>query len=263
MTEMTIEEIKQEETKLLVWFAEYCDKHNLKYSLAYGTFLGAVRHHGFIPWDDDIDVMMPREDYNKFLKCFSEIDSGWVWPVHPMTDKRYPYPFIKLVSKRTYLVEKRLKPEYRVDGMGIWVDIFPVDYVHSREDFLKVVSDCKLLGNMIYQRTPKHWIKRVTQPLWESVISAVRPDVSALVERIDKEAQADPSDKMGISICGEGLKEIFSASVWNELEEYSFEGYRLKGLKCYDMYLSQLYGDYMQLPPEDERPTHNFEAWWR
>ena len=262
MKKMTLDEIKQEELEILCWFDSYCREHNLRYSLAYGTLLGAVRHKGFIPWDDDVDVMMPREDYDRFIKECPQNETVPVFLLHPKTHARYPYPFIKLVSKRTFLIERRLKEPYRVPEMGIWIDIMPVDFVSSEADYLSVLSDCKLLGNMIWKRVPKHFIKRVTRPLWEPVVNMLRPSVRELLTKIDNEAKHGPSNNMGVSIWGEGLKEIFPSSIWDKMEAYSFEGHFFKAVKA-DGYLTAMYGDYMQPPPEDERLTHTFDAWWR
>ena len=127
MKEMTLEELQQVEFDLLDVFANFCDKHGLTYFLAYGTLIGAARHRGFIPWDDDIDVMMPRPDYEKFLELY--VDSGrYVLKTHDR-DSSYFYPFAKLVNSDTKFIECNCDES----TLGVFVDIFPLDGVPTNK----------------------------------------------------------------------------------------------------------------------------------
>ena len=123
MRSINNEEAKKIEFKVLVEFAKYCDENNLRYHLAYGTLLGAVRHKGFIPWDNDIDVTMPRPDYEKFRKlvCEKEVASNISCLDYKYCDT---FPFIKLVDNRTICKEHFLVTE---SNMGLYIDVFPMD----------------------------------------------------------------------------------------------------------------------------------------
>ena len=117
MKKITPEEIKKIQLDLLIQFAEFCKKNNLYYCLAYGTLLGAIRHKGFIPWDDDIDVIMPRPDYEKFCKLVAEKK------IATSLQNNSTYPFVKIIDTRTLVRERFAQKE----EVGIWIDVFVLD----------------------------------------------------------------------------------------------------------------------------------------
>ena len=120
------EKLKQIELNLLVCFKEICEKHKLDYFLTGGTLLGAVRHKGFIPWDDDIDVGMPREDYETFLRVASSCLPDGIFLQTRKTDPEVPFNFAKLRDSRTTFIETSIKD---LDiNHGVYIDIFPIDY---------------------------------------------------------------------------------------------------------------------------------------
>ena len=124
MEKLSLEELKKVELDILIWFADICEQEKLNYTLSYGTLLGAVRHKGFIPWDDDIDVAMPRPDYEKFIEYCNTHETHYkLIDIH--NDKGYNYLFAKVYDPNTTIVEKyanRFKANY-----GVYIDIFPVD----------------------------------------------------------------------------------------------------------------------------------------
>ena len=137
MQDTLLDKIHRTELDIMREIDRICRKHNLTYFLAYGTLLGAVRHKGFIPWDEDMDIMMPREDYEQFLKVASD-----ELPLHLMIDSypqnpRYFNPFAKVRNRNTLFAIRALQ---NYDGpQGLWIDIFPMDYADERcvEDNLK------------------------------------------------------------------------------------------------------------------------------
>lgn len=141
MKTMTLDEVQNEELELLCQFHNFCSMNGLRYSLAYGTLLGAIRHKGFIPWDDDIDVLMPREDYERFLA--SPLVSKSAFTIVPGTGE--PWLFAKVCSSRTSWNESYTRHS---DRLGVFIDVFPWDAVGSRDDARKVFDSvqkrCKL-----------------------------------------------------------------------------------------------------------------------
>ena len=131
MREIQFEEMKKIELNILIYFTEVCEENNLRYYLGGGTLLGAVRHKGFIPWDDDIDVMMPRPDFQKLLSLSINNENYNI--IKPGTAGYY-YNFAKLVDTRTILEEKGIK---RIDGLGVYIDIFPLDGMPETPDARK------------------------------------------------------------------------------------------------------------------------------
>ena len=125
VTYLTDDELKQLELDIMKQFDAYCEKHDLRYYLYAGTLIGAVRHKGFIPWDDDIDVVMPRPDYEKLqLLLEKEPISPNIKLVNAKNYDLYPFPFLKLTDTRTSGIAKYMPKNYR---MGVWIDVFPLD----------------------------------------------------------------------------------------------------------------------------------------
>lgn len=127
-TQLSVPEVQQEAERLLSIFDEFCDAHGLQYFAAYGTLLGAVRHNGPIPWDDDVDVLMPRPDYDRFIELYrnrSDNDTKIFAP----GDESYPIHFVKFVSSRTRMVESGV---HFPEGYGVFIDVFPLDGLPER-----------------------------------------------------------------------------------------------------------------------------------
>ena len=121
---LSISEVKEIELGLLLKFDQICQRHGLTYYLCGGTLLGAIHHKGFIPWDDDIDVLMPRGDFEKLLELEKTQDSTEIEQIVSWKSGKSIYPFIKLINTNTVLKEKYLSEEFTT---GVWIDIFPFD----------------------------------------------------------------------------------------------------------------------------------------
>ena len=122
MEYLSLDQVKQIELDILKYVDAVCKEYNLRYFLSFGTLIGAIRHKGFIPWDDDIDISMPREDYERFVEITKNANGKFV-TLYPGKEG-YPYPFVKVVDKSTELAEKDVMD---IPDNGLWVDIFPVD----------------------------------------------------------------------------------------------------------------------------------------
>ena len=262
MTEyLSLDEIKQEELKILIYFDKFCKEHNLQYSLAGGTLLGAVRHKGFIPWDDDIDVCMPRPDYERFLKIFQKDGIFEIEAYGRQTIENSPY--IKLirndidVSDRTFEGTKNL-----------WVDIFPVDGLLSG-DISKLYRNVSYLRRLLAMVTAGEYssssrLKNFFKSLVKPILKALKVDFIAaqVLGKIVRKVRFGETKYVGVLAWGlYGTGERISYKGYNHLVPLEFEGEFFPVMSNYDEYLSGIYGDYMQLPPVAKRQSHHVKAW--
>lgn len=267
--ELTEEELKEVELEILKAVHEFCVHNNICYFLWGGTLIGAVRHNGFIPWDDDIDIAMPRDDYERFVRSFDTEKHGvYSCDVNPL----YPYNFAKAFDKSTLKVEPlKTAKEFEI---GINIDIFPIDNIHSSEvprKFLKRWERLVLMWKLsIIKYAKVNSLKRVIRNIIVFIMDIIRltgafnPNrisrkINALA-MIDKDVQTDycmlfakPHIKSPIT---------FEKSWISQFCSHKFENTEFFIPVGYDNILRACYGDYMTLPPENERVTHHtFKAY--
>lgn len=271
MEKITLEEIKSIELKLLLEFDYICQSNSFRYSLAGGTLLGAVRHKGFIPWDDDIDVIMPRPDYNKFIEHCKENFCDFQLLSNSTLDT-YPYLYSKISDNKTILIEK--VTDQNKENRGVYIDIFPVDGLGSSiKDAINNFKRTSLKRELLVASLWKKWFRSKTRAWYVEPVRFILFCISrlanpmTLLRSVDLEIQRldfDSSDYCGC-VCGAYReKEIMPREVFTEVMDMEFEGHMFKATKHYDKYLTQLYGDYMRLPPVEKRQTHHtFEAYWK
>lgn len=264
---LTDKEIKESLLGILEKFDEICKAHNLEYSLAYGTMLGAVRHKGFIPWDDDVDIFMKRADYEKLLSLHWE-DKNYEIKSSRYT-KDYFYLFAKMVDKNTQIRE----PWRAEKNMGLFVDIFPIDYVDFNSSGEQLKKDMNTLSARIAKADTisgilghkmahhksfspryiaKFLFKTVTLPFRKQIIK--NSDLMLVKEYNNKGSYCvQPSSDE---------RRYYSADLFNGIEYVDFEGIKAPIYKNYDKLLTIKYGDYMTLPPVEEQiSNHWFEAY--
>ena len=165
--ELTTKEIQAISLEVLKQIADLCDELNLRYYLAYGTLIGAVRHKGFIPWDDDVDIMMPRPDYDKLLKYLSTNKLPYLTLFNRQTCPEYPY-MISRISDDRYILE--MENEKSV-GMGVFIDIYPLDGMgNTLEEALKYGSYTDRMSSLCYQATRKHYAIETTKSTLRKII---------------------------------------------------------------------------------------------
>ena len=239
---LSSEEIKQIELNLLLKLDEICKKYKLRYYLCGGTLLGAVRHKGFIPWDDDIDVLMPREDFEKLLRLEKKQKQDAVEKIVSWKSGNSIYPFIKLINTNTVLKEKYLSEEFTT---GIWID---------KTILLTAYSEMGK-GATWYAALAK----RVLIPICKHLNTE---KLCNKLNAISKEYPIDKSPYVGGFLWGYGPQEKMPKE-FLEPVEVEFEGHMFPAPKCWDFYLTQLYGDYMQLPPENKRISHDFNVYMK
>lgn len=252
--------IKEIELSILDYIDDVCKTNHIKYYLAYGTLLGAIRHKGFIPWDDDIDIYMPRKDYDKFIKLMaSNIESHYrVLSIY--NDSEYFYEFAKVVDCRTRLITKNIKENQHE---GVWVDIFPLDdapkFLRMAKWFLNCLVACRILSVNLKFSPQKY--PRLLYPLW-AVAKIVGP--RPFLKLSDRIARCGKSNEYVGYMCSMGVSKYYFKKQWCEKTiMVDFEGKQYPAFEQYDEYLKYQYGNYMQLPPEDKRVSHPMEAYWR
>lgn len=258
-------EIKAIELAILDAVADFCDAHGLRYYLAYGTLIGALRHKGFIPWDDDIDIQMPREDYNRLIASFDrECASPHLKLIAP-TDPLSRHAYVKIIDTRTVKIERDF--DYRRGPLGVDIDIFPLDGQPDAEpEFERWYAKLqKLYWRYHFNNfSPKGSLKRrLGVPFMKLVFNKKR--IQRQTERLHARYPYEHSCFVGaVESChnskgNRAPRALFEESVWVE-----FEGRRFKAPAGYDAILKNIYGSYMELPPEEKRVTHHTgECYWK
>ena len=258
----SIKEIQKVEIEEIEYFDKICKENNLKYFLAGGTLLGAVRHKGFIPWDDDIDIAMPRKDYEKLLGL--NLDEKY--KIIAIENKeKYIWPYAKMIHRNTYVKENNVKD---MDEYGIFIDIFPLDGLGNN----KLVAEINeyiirfLRGRLVTITNGNGKCNSILKNIIQSHYTKMgKEKVYNKILKCATKHDFYKSKYVGSVVGGaRGKKEIFKYQVYSETMDMPFENLTLKGMKYYDEYLSKMYGNYMELPPEDKRGGfHTIECYYR
>lgn len=248
---------------ILKWTDEVCRKNNIRYYLMGGSMLGAVRHKGFIPWDDDIDIAVPREDYEQLYKLLINTEhKKYCVETHKNGNADYIYPYMKIYDKTTTVVENTTNRLVR----GVFLDVFPIDGMGScNVEEMKHFKKIRLHVNLLSVKVCC-WSK--DRKLYKNLaIIAARflplgKEYNRLLRKIDeisKEISYDTSEFVGVLSGTYGEKELMPKSYYGKPTEYDFEGIKVLGVEQYDKYLTKLYGNYMQLPPVEKQVSpHSF-----
>lgn len=238
---------------------DVCKKNDLKYYLGYGTVLGAVRHKGFIPWDDDVDVIMPRKDYEYLIQNRDKLFHGrYQLSLYGITPHYY-YDFVKIERKDTTLIE-RVDPLYIG---GVYVDIFPLDNVPSVQEDERMITPIK---NFFFKDYVKYYMYPLPRKFFIKWIIAKIGRILCPIEKKLAECDAIASQYQNENT--EYIRDfhttyvdrgLFKADVFGDGVEMLFEGKKYMVPAQYDEYLKQYYGDYMTPPPVEKRNSgHNF-----
>lgn len=257
------------EKDLLRYFIRICEENNLRYFLIYGSLLGTVRHRGMIPWDDDIDVAMPREDYNKLLRIEQKVIRFPYYLQTPEKDKEMFYGgYAKLRNSLTTAIQQ--DDWGHLGNSGIWMDVFPVDrYDENRFRRNRQLKRVRVLQRLIFAKTYQKEYKGkefrdVSARKWKFYRIAARCIKRKwLCRRLDLELQRGNQYKSGyVAILARYLKpdayKFWRAEWSEETERVSYEDMQVWIPRGYDPILQMLYGKkYMEIPPEEKRISHH------
>lgn len=235
--EISLAEAKKIMLDILIEFDQICKKNNLTYWLDAGTLLGAIRHKGFIPWDDDIDVAMPRDDYDKFLKIYNKELSPHLFLQTKESDLEYCQYYAKIRNTNTRYIDHSEKGKDIKYNQGIFIDIFPVNYIDTKMN--RIYPFLRFLGNFFTKN--RFYIKYFNMDIYKYYIKIFNrlhhhknnfirkgPEIVSKLKSIEK-------------------KDIFP------LKEVEFEDFVFLAPYNYDKYLKEIYGDYMTLLPLEQR----------
>ena len=262
MKEISFEETKAILMDIITDLDSFCRKKGLRYSLAYGTLIGAVRHKGFIPWDDDIDILMPRTDYNRFKKEYSH-------PFYKLesqeTDSHWPLNFSKVLDTRT------VSTDCFGNTSSIAVDVFALDGLEdtrkkSERMVGKVLRYHRLWSSQLFTRNLSF---NKAYGLKKNVLIALSKFVGLfisyekLLRRMLTYKQRNNVESSKFCANLNGVCTIYETKKLLDFMDAPFENKTLMIFRNYDYQLSLLYGDYMTLPPEEDRFNHEATAYWK
>lgn len=259
---MTIEELRAyqlAQMELLDETEEICRKMNLTYYLIGGTLLGAVRHKGFIPWDPDIDIAMPRKDYEEFLKYWVENPSEKFFYQHYTTEKNHLSPHAVLKIRNTKVVQKERNSRYKPEHEGIYLDVFPLDnppptpkeQKRQEKKIRKMKRIIEVKAGYLYSTTsvPKKWAKRIVQFFLSPFSFSF---LNATMDRCMKQYSA-ANGKYLVSMASHYSywKQLMPYEIYGKPTKVLFEGKWYNAPAETDAYLTRIYKDYMKLPAEE------------
>ncbi len=263
MKKLSSDGIKQIIFNILCEFDQYCADNNLYYSLCGGTLLGAIRHKGFIPWDDDIDVFMPRYDYMRLQKLVKEMPFPKQYKLISYEEGTASFPFAKILDLNTKVEEKCMtNDEY------LWIDIFPVDGLSDDiEENKKILTEAHKNKNAYARSLAKFGegttiaraILKTPALIYHKLIGHEK--YAANIHTLCTKYDFDHSDYVASISWAYGPGEMMRKEEFLQSVKVPFNGREFNAISCWDSYLTTMYGDYMKLPPENKRINHLMDAY--
>ena len=265
-----IEDLKNIQMDVLQVLHEFCTKNNIRYSLACGTMLGAVRHKGYIPWDDDIDIYMLREDYIKLVETFPKEYKNIKFATlerEPLWDKANGQAY----DTRTEMHEGEERDLKHRLYVGVGIDVYPIDEVPLDEKQWLAYNKkrLKLQWMLIYKYSVLRPGRKLLLNLGLMVAKVLlcpfsQRQIAIWISKYAQKYNGCKSGRVFETVQGILQKRPFDKACFDELVDMPFENRAFWGFKNHDAYLSNGYGDYMQLPPKEKQVNHHYyRAWWK
>ena len=266
MKKLSLQELQNIEYDILCAVADLCEKNDIRYGLAGGTLLGAVRHGGFIPWDDDIDIEMPRPDYIKFMKLADELPPRYKLS-SPYNDSNNFHAYSKVYDLYTRMIEF---PKGKKIDVHVYIDIFPIDGMPDEpisQEKHRLKCRKRMLTMMAFRiakfkLNETHGIRKFFWKCLNIVQEHIIKD--RLIYYVDSAClkyDFDKSKYCSETIAGYAFKETMPSIVYQFDGKVKFRDREFYTFKFSEYYLINIYGDYMQLPPENQRCQHDNEAY--
>lgn len=263
MKKIEIETQKNILVEILSYIHNICINNGINYSLIGGSLIGAIRHNGIIPWDDDIDIMLFRDDYEKLIKILkNQSKYDWLNVLDSESDGYY-YTFAKAVDNRTVA-----KMEDNLTEHGLWVDIFPYDNLpDNAQKRKKYILKGYFYRSVIMSMTTdfnsnskikKRFIKRILK-FYSNFLN--REKFVKKYEKFSMKYKNINTKFVGCLFSPYKLRECFNKEWFEKRKLFSFENEKFYGPTDYEKFLSQLYGNYMELPPAEKQRDHKINAW--
>lgn len=271
---MTTKEIQQVCLDILKDVHEFCVKNNIKYSLSGGTLLGAIRHNGFIPWDDDIDIQMPRPDYDRFIHTYVSQKGYKVYSreLPEFEKKKMTYAYSRVCDMKKTFVDTGINP-WILEDTGVWIDVFPCDGISS--DLLEAQKHLKHIHWLVrFARWPAYkdssWKKiKNGRDFMDKIKYVIKKIISVFVPAstfdkmitLKKTYDYTKSDYFFATTL-KGFGEWQPKKNMESFELHQFEDTEFYIMSGYDANLTSLYGDYMTIPQKNKRVVHSFNRYY-
>ncbi|MCI9173369.1 MAG: LicD family protein [Lachnospiraceae bacterium] len=273
MRPISLNEQKKLELDMLLFVDKVCRRHHIEYSICGGTMLGAVRHQGFIPWDDDIDIFLIRPEYEKLIHILRMQQEYYLISEDV---EGYLYTHSKLINKDTKMVTNLIGEDY-IPGLGVFIDIFPIDGVpgdsNQQKEFVKSMNrnleQLRRIGKKSYYASDKLWKAFMKRILYypdhkKAMKLGSQEEQKKKLLQSSRQYPFEDSKYAGFILSIYREKEIMPVEVFQETIDIEFEGYYVRCLKHYDTWLKNIYGDYMRLPPARKRKSHHpYKPYWK